>query len=132
MIVLPKGSILKLGTNSLTEHNRSELQISYEDVGARERMADGGLRRQWVATKRKVSTSWDMCPTDSTKTVDGKWGGREMKQFFDANKGEFSVTVSHGDASPETFQAMFEEFSYSVQKRWGSDFWSVTLSLEEV
>lgn len=132
MILLPKGSILKFNGNSLTEHNRSELEISPLEISQKERMADGSLRKQYVATKRTFSVSWDKCPATAVHTVDGKWGGREIKQFYDANKGSFPIVVTYGDGSSETITVMFEEFSCAVQKRTQVEQWSINLSLEEV
>lgn len=133
MITLPKGSILKFDGNSVTEHNRSELEIGSLEIALKERMANGDLRKQFIANKRKFSVSWDKCPAVASKTVDGKWGGREIRAFYDSVADTtFLLTVTYGDGTEEIVQVMFEDFSHVIQKRTQFDLWSINMSLEEV
>lgn len=145
-MTLPKGSIWKWAAKSeydplnpgaatwhdISEHNRSELSVSIERIEKTHRTVNGSLRKWWVADKRSWSTSWDMLPHSVTYTVDGKWGGSEIEAFYNANPGDFWVSIKQPDASTVVYHVVFKDFSKSVQKRGRYEFWNIDLSLEEV
>jgi hypothetical protein len=80
-------------------------------------------------------------------TTDGGAGGSELLSWYENNTGSFWVYLAYD--KPENFSSnkysrlseynqviemFFADFSYSVQKRGGSnhDLWNVSLTLEEV
>lgn len=72
---------------TITDHNRSELEISYERIEKSDRMADGTMRRFITANKKKISTSWSELPALSgiKYTADGNLGGAFLKSFYEEN-----------------------------------------------
>lgn len=85
---------------------------------------------------------------DSSYTTDGGAGGVEIKDWYDNHAGSFWVFIAYdnykavGLDAPgtnlhkynEVLEMFITDFSYSVQKRGGSnyDFWNVSMTLEEV
>lgn len=80
-------------------------------------------------------------------TADGGAGGIELLDWYENHKGSFWLFLSYdrydnfvGDNKynqlhkySDVIEVFFSDFSYSVEKRGhGHDFWSVSLSLEEV
>jgi hypothetical protein len=80
-------------------------------------------------------------------TTDGGAGGVEILEWYENNPGSFWVYLAYDRYSNfeedkygklgqynEVYEVFFDSFDYSVQKRGGSnfDFWSISLSLEEV
>ena len=83
-------------------------------------------------------------------TADGGAGGIELRAWYDAHPDSFYVLLSYDNYNEfstydgdeydrlgeysEVREVFFSDFSYSVQKRGTNnhDFWSVSLSLEEV
>jgi|SRR6478735_8647577 len=130
-MILPRGSMLKLNGNDLTEHNRKELSVDIDRIETSDRMANGALRKYVIADKKKWSVSWDMCPNDATKTVDGKWGGSDMLNFYNTTPGVFTLVVKSGQGVTETYSAVITEFSYNVIKRSNHDAWDISMSIEE-
>lgn len=119
---------------SITDHNRSALSVDVERIETAQRMANGTMRKYWVADKRAFSCSWDMLPSVTANTVDGFAGGEAMEDFYFANSGAFSLKLFHTSATPTgTYNVMFSDFSKTVVKRWaGYELWTVTVSMEEV
>jgi hypothetical protein len=143
-MILPKGSIMSWTLthdplnpnatvwNDISEHNRSELQVSVERIEKTHRTANGGLRKWWTADKKTWSTSWDMLPHSATFTVDGKWGGSEIESFYTANPGAFWLSITKPDATRGIYRVVFKDFGKGVQKRGRYEFWNIDVSLEEV
>lgn len=116
----------------ITEHNRKPLAIDFDPIQSDKRMANGRLRRYTVARKRKFSTSWDMIPKGITFAVDGQWAGDAMIAFYQSNPGSFELKITNIDETVETYQVMFTDFSYSIEKRGAYDFWNISVSMDEV
>ncbi len=117
----------------VSDHGRSPLEVSPEKIERKDRMVRGTMRKYHVATKRTWSTSWDMLPTLSAEVVDGGMTGPEMKDFYDSTTGPFTITFRDGQGNQTTAQAMFVDFSHTVEKRgFVNDFWNVNVTLEEV
>lgn len=137
-ITLPKGSIMHWGGKSdttlskVTEHNRAPLDVSWDSIETSQRMIDGTLRKWVVARKRTWSTSWDMVPHSNIRTVDGGWGGEEMKAFYLSKPAEFSMQITQPDGTRERVLVMFKSFDVSVEKRGLYEMWNVSASIEEV
>jgi hypothetical protein len=125
--------IMYWGTSKVTDHNRAPLQVSYEFIERKSRMAKGTLRKYLVAKKRTWSTSWDMLPTFSNEVVDGGMSATAMETFVKNNTGAFTLTLRDGQGNQETAKVMVSDFSNEIQKRGTiNDFWSVSVTLEEV
>lgn len=130
-INLPLGSALAFNGNGVTEHNRSELGVEIQRIESSDRMANGAMRKYVVADKRKWNVSWEMCPNDATKTVDGKWGGTNLLTFYSTTPGVFTLTVKNG-SSTETYNAVITDFSYDIIKRSTiADAWNINMTIEE-
>lgn len=133
------------GNGFLTDHARSSLEVSYEDIGESNRTIGGTLRGYILARKRSLSMSWEMVPADMSCTVDGYWGGNEIKEFYDSTLGTFTVSLYHRNNAfnvndpLESFEVRFKELSYEVVGRnvqmvngGTTDLWNVSITLEEV
>lgn len=131
--ILPKGSIMDWNGNGITEHNRSNLSVEWEEFESSSRMADATLRRFLVARKRKFSTSWENVPNLTAKTVDGKWGADAMQSFYLSQSDPFTLTIRPGNGAAQTYTVIITSFTYEWQKRAGGyDMINVSVSLEEV
>lgn len=124
--------LMQWNDTPITEHNRKALSIDFDPIQSDKRMANGRLRRYTVARKRKFSTSWDMIPKGITFSVDGQWSGDAMVAFYQSNPGSFELKITNIDETVETYQVMFTDFSYSVEKRGAYDFWNISVSMDEV
>lgn len=131
----------------LTDHNRSALQVSYDEIETVERTVDGSLRYHFNASKRTFNVSWNLIPADTSATVDGNWGGNDILNVYKNNKGVFTLEIYNRESArktssgPDTVaQVRFSSVSYDIVKRnfvlsgsgQLSDLWNVTISLEEV
>jgi hypothetical protein len=146
-LILPVGSALFIqdaaGTwQKLTEHNRSPVSVDIQRFEQTSRMANGSLRKLFIADKKTVSTSWSTVPSYSTMTVDGGWGAEDIKTFYLSAKGQgtFNARIAYNASRTEDFVASFASCSFNIIKRnvkeKSSDvaqaFWDVTIALEEV
>jgi hypothetical protein len=146
-LTLPVGSALFIQDadnvwQKLTEHNRSPVSIDIQRFEQSSRMANGSLRKLFIADKKNLSTSWSMVPSYSTMTVDGGWGAEDIKSFYLSSKGQgtFNVRIAYNLTRTEDFVASFSSCSFNIIKRNvkenSSDisqaFWDVTIALEEV
>jgi hypothetical protein len=152
---LPRGSILSIeakdllatpaGTtliwNKVTEHNRSELSVSVERIERSSRTSNGTLRKNFIADKRKFSTSWTMLPSYRTLTVDGAWGAEDIRSFYlsDAGKGAFNIKINLAKTGTDQTSSGFElatvvisSCSFTVVKRGLQPYWNVSLDMDEV
>lgn len=135
--------------NKISDHNRQPLDISFERIETKNRMADGTLRRYSVAKKRTISVNWEMFPSKITPsyagktgigTVDAGWAGENIEAFYNANDGKFFVKLRRGideakaisDGTIEVLSVMITDFSKTIEKRGVVDFWSLSVTLEEV
>jgi hypothetical protein len=153
-VTMPRGSILQIyatdlsanggdGTakwNKVTEHNRSEFNITPMRFEKTQRMANGSLRKYWNVDKQKFSLSWNMLPSYRSLTVDGAWGAEDLRSFYNANQGAtFGIRVNFAKTGTNQESSGYEEYtvsitdaSFVVLKRGLQPFWNVSLSLEEV
>jgi len=129
----------------VTEHNRRELDVSYDEIGNTDRSAMGTMRGYVVARKRSWSVSWEEVPANQYATVDGFWSGQEMLDFYVNTLGSFTFKVYHNNnafnlSNPlYTAEVRFKDFSYTVSKRnfalpsgAKTDLWNFDASWEEV
>jgi hypothetical protein len=152
---MPRGSLLLIqatdlainggdGTvkyNKVSEHNRSEFNVGSNRIEEFRRMANGSLRKFFVAEKRTFTVSWDMLPSYRTLTVDAAWGAQDLRSFYNSTEGQgafnirvnFAKTGSNQESSGyEQFNVMFKDASFTVVKRGLQPHWSVSITLEEV
>jgi hypothetical protein len=100
----------------LSDHNRSDINFSFERIESRKRMVSGRMRSYHIADKLSVSTSWDMLPSRSHRlypdfnesgissfhkinneefTVDGGAGGTDMLEWYKKYTGSFWLYLSY-------------------------------------
>lgn len=124
--------LMRWNGNAVTDHNRQAMSIDVERIEKKQRMANGTLRKYIVADKRTFSTSWNMLPKLTAKTVDGYWGADAIETFYNTVPGAFSLEISDGDGETYTYSVMFSDFSKSITKRGSVDFWEISVTMEEV
>lgn len=132
VVKLDKNSLMEWNNNKITDHNRSELSTDVNRIETPKRMANGSMRKYVIADKRTFSVSWSEVPHLKDYTVDGYWGGKEMETFYNTNAGVFTLKITNGDATVETFSVVFTSFSRDLSKRGLYDFWNVSVEMEEV
>jgi hypothetical protein len=156
-VTMPRGSILQIqgydlttnggdGTlkyNKITEHNRSQFDISTERIEKQQRMSNGTLRKYFIADKKTFSLSWDMLPSYRTLTVDGAWGAEDLRSFYasTSGKGSFNIRVNlaKDGTNQENISGKYEDYTvvfgscnFTVLKRGIQPFWNVSMTLVEV
>jgi hypothetical protein len=155
-LTLPKGSILLIeakdllatptaGTtliwNKVTEHNRSEFNLSNERIEKSQRMANGTLRKYFVADKKSFDLSWTLIPSYRTYTVDGAWGAEDLRSYNNSTEGRtaFKIRInfakngtSQESSGYEEYNVMFSNCSFTVVKRGEQPHWNVSLTMVEV
>ncbi|RZK35545.1 MAG: hypothetical protein EOO61_11750 [Hymenobacter sp.] len=154
-----KPTLLVLGTNMISgrtsDHSRQPVSESFKRIETTNRMANGILRKYYVATKHEFQASWDLLPHAKSNTVDGFMGALDLKAFYDANYGAFDLTIVSGQlAKPGDFAyehpadaptgqrksfaatkylVHFTDFSLEIAKRGQSyDMYNVSMSMEEI
>lgn len=130
--VFQRPALIRVGGYKLTDHNRSELSISFERIENSQRMANGTLRKFVVATKHSFDVSWKELPSSGPWTVDGFWGGKEILSYYRSQIVPFTLSVYDGGGAVQTFQVVFESFSYDIAKRGQVDLWNMSATFEEV
>ena len=151
-IYLPVGSLLYFNTTlKLTEHNRQPVSFSTSRIEKTQRMANGSMRKFFIADKRSISVSWSMLPSYSAMTIDGGMGALDLKSFYNgtaanasgalSGQTSFDLLVRYGaGGTTETIPVVFSSFSIEVLKRnvkektadTAQEFWNVSLSMEEI
>jgi hypothetical protein len=149
---LPVGSVIYLNTTiQLSEHNRQPVSITPNRIEKSTRMSNGTLRKFYIDDKHTINVSWNMLPSFSTFTVDGGYGARDLKSFYEgtaakasgalSGQSTFDVTVRYGSGSTtETYTMIFTSCSFEMVKRNAKiatsdtpqELWNVSLSMEEV
>lgn len=124
--------LMAWNTHDITDHNRSELEVANDAIENKQRMVNGTMRKYYVTTKRTFSCSWDMLPKAAAKTVGGFWGGDDIVNFYETTKGAFTLLLTDADTTTESVQVMFSDFSKTIVKRAGHDYWNISVTLEEV
>lgn len=95
-------------------------------------MANGRLRKFFVADKSTFSVSWEDLPRTTSNTVDGFIGGEAIKSFYESNNGDFTLKLFYGDSTQKTYTVTFTSFSYTISKRGLYDFWNVSCEMTEI
>lgn len=122
----------------LSDHNRADLDFSFDRIEQRERMINGRMRSYHVADKLKLNVSWDMLPSrsfakdpnftaaggnptvganaianDQKYTVDGGAGGVELLDWYRAHPGPFWVYLAYDKHSD--FKAIGNQYGRLAQ-----------------
>jgi hypothetical protein len=131
----------------VSEHNRGPLSIDNNRIEQSTRMANGTLRRYFIADKLNISVSWEMLPSFRNETVDGAWGAEDLKNFYESPAGRipFRVKINPTSFDPTlveqsdgvladdyTYTVMFTSATFNVAKRGLQTYWNVNISLEQV
>ena len=131
----------------VTEHNRGPLTLDNNRIEQSTRMADGTLRKYFIADKLNISVSWDMIPSFRNETVDGGWGAEDIKAFYESSAGRapfrvkinptvydpILITADNGLLSDDyTYWVMFTSADFTVVKRGLQTYWNVTIAMEQV
>jgi hypothetical protein len=105
-------------------------------------MANGTLRKFFIADKKTFSMSWNMLPTTRTHTADGNLGAEDLRRFYasEEGKGTFRILLNFAKSGAaednvntgEVYTVSFTEFSAVLQKRGLHSFWTISMTLEEV
>jgi hypothetical protein len=154
-ITLPKGALLQIygvdasanggdGTtkwNTVTDHNRGQFTINHNRIEQSRRMANGTLRKFFVADKEAFNVSWDLVPSYRTETVDGYWGAEDLRTFYNSTLGQgtFDIRINYAkngssqvSSGYEAFTVSFTDCSFDLVKRGIQAHWNISLSMEEV
>lgn len=154
-VTMPRGSILQiqgydssanggdgsLKYNKVSEHNRSQFDISTDRIEKQQRMSNGTLRKFFIADKKTFTLSWDMLPSYRTFTVDGAWGAEDLRTFYSSAQGQSSFNIrvnlakdgtNQESANYEQYNVIFSNCSFTVLKRGTQPFWNVSITLVEV
>lgn len=131
MVTMPRNAGVKFGGNFLTDHNRAAIDTSVERIEKSSRMANGTLRKYVVADKRTWSVSWTDIPGPTAKTVDGNYGADAIENFYNTNKGAFTMIIT-AVTGTNTYTVMFTDFSKTLTKRGIYDLYDVSLTVTEV
>jgi hypothetical protein len=128
-LTLPVGSAIYLDETygldahiwkKVSEHNRAPVVVDTTRIEKSQRMANGTLRKIFIADKVLISTTWSDLPSSSTMTVDGGWGAMDLKTYYEnQGKGAFWVKLSpNGTSAREKIVKMaFVAASFSMMKR---------------
>lgn len=151
-LTLPVGSLLFIDTGTdastptwtkLSEHNRQPVSLDTNRIERVERMANGTMRKIFIADKYTIQCSWNTLPSTSTMTVDGGYGAEQIRSFYKGKgTGSFKLKISYNGvaARDEIITVMFSACSFSLNKRnvkekiadVPQEFWDVSLTLEQV
>jgi len=150
-IYLPVGSLIYLNTTlKLSDHNRQPVSIQTNRIEKQQRMANGTLRKFFIADKKSINVTWNMLPSLSTFTADGGYGAIDLRSFYEgtaakasgalSGRSNFDVTLVYGGTATQTLNMVFTSCSFELVKRnvkqvsgdTAQEFWNVSLSLEEV
>lgn len=131
----------------VTEHNRGPLTLDINRIEQSTRMANGTLRKYFIADKLNISVSWDMLPSFRNETVDGGWAAEDIKNFYESSAGKlpFRIQINPTVFNPTlitdltkalaedyTYTVMFTSADFTVVKRGLQTYWNVTIALEQV
>jgi hypothetical protein len=128
-LVLPVGSAISLDETygldahiwkTVSEHNRAPVSVDTVRIEKSQRMANGTLRKVFIADKVLLTTTWSDLPSSSTMTVDGGWGAMDLKTYYEnQGKGAFWVKISpNGTAAREKIVKMvFTSANFTMMRR---------------
>lgn len=120
----------------ISDHGRAPLDVSYERIEFKNRMADATLRRYVVDKKRTWAISWENLPArteiGALNTADGGLDGDDIEKFYFENDGAFEIKIRNGNGQTDRATVMITDFSKTIVKRGVfNDLWNLDISLEE-
>ena len=125
----------------LSEHNRSEIGISIQRIEQSQRMANGSLRKFFVADKKQFSVSWNMLPGSRIYTIDNEWGALDLIEFYNISEGQstfdirlnFAKTGTNQESSGyEPYTVSCTSFNATLVRRGEIPFYNIFMSMEQV
>lgn len=125
----------------LSEHNRREISMSVERIEQVQRMANGDMRKFFIADKKTFSFSWEMLPGSRIYTVDNQWGALDLITFYESTEGKstfdirfnFAKTGTNQESSGyEQYTVYCTSFNYTLVKRGEVPFYNVSMTVEQV
>jgi hypothetical protein len=125
----------------LTEHNRSEISMTIERIEQTQRMANGSLRKFFVADKKQFSVSWNMLPGTRVYTVDNQWGALDLIEFYNSSEGQstFDIRLNFAKSGTSQESSGYEQYTVSCTsfnatliKRGEVPFYNVSMTMEQV
>lgn len=125
----------------LSEHNRSEISISIERLEQTQRMANGSLRKFFVADKKQFSVSWSMLPGTRIYTVDNQWGALDLIEFYNSSEGQstFDIRLNFAKSGTSQESSGFEQYTVSCTsfnatliRRGEVPFYNISMTMEQV
>lgn len=131
-INLVKPRLMTWNSISISDHNRSPLSVAVERIETSKRMANGTMRKYWVADKRTFSCSWSMLPNSNLYTVDGHAGADVIENIYDSTQADFILRLYVENSAMEVYTVMFTDFSKTLTKRGKFDMYDVDVTMEEV
>lgn len=125
----------------LTEHNRSEIAVGQQRIEQKQRMANGSLRKFFVADKKEFSVSWNMLPGTRIYTVDNQWGALDLIEFYNSSEGQstFDIRLNFAKSGTSQESSGYEQYTVSCTsfnatliKRGEVPFYNISMSMEQV
>lgn len=129
----------------VSEHNRSEFNERTLKIEQNQRMANGLLRKYYIADKKQWDISWNMLPSYRNETVDGAWGAEDLKTFYESEAGtklfrikvntslpSSTIEASNVLSASKTYDVIFTSCDFTVVKRGLQPYWNVKLSMEQI
>lgn len=125
----------------LSEHNRSPIEIGIERIEQSQRMANGSLRKFFVADKKQFSVSWNMLPGTRVYTVDNQWGALDLIEFYNSSEGQSTFDIrlnfaksgtSQESSGYEPYTVSCTSFNATLVKRGEVPFYNISMTMEQV
>lgn len=125
----------------LSEHNRGDISMEIQRIEQSQRMANGSLRKFFVADKKEFSLSWTMLPGSRIYTVDNLWGALDLIEFYNSDEGQstFDIRLNFAKSGTNQESSGFEpytvsckSFSATLVKRGEVPFYNVSMTMEQV
>jgi hypothetical protein len=125
----------------LSEHNRSEIGINIQRIEQSQRMANGSLRKFFVADKKQFSVSWSMLPGSRIYTVDNEWGALDLIEFYNSSEGQSTFDIrlnfaktgtSQESSGYEPYTVSCTSFNATLVRRGEIPFYNISMSMEQV
>jgi hypothetical protein len=125
----------------LSEHNRSEIGINIQRIEQSQRMANGSLRKFFVADKKQFSVSWNMLPGSRIYTVDNEWGALDLIEFYNSSEGQSTFDIrlnfaktgtSQESSGYEPYTVSCTSFNATLVRRGEIPFYNISMSMEQV
>jgi len=107
----------------LSEHNRSEISMDVERIEQSQRMANGSLRKFFVADKKRFGVSWDLIEF---------YNSSEGQSTFDIRLNFAKSGTSQESSGYEPYTVSCTSFNATLVKRGQVPFYNISMSMEQV